>query len=957
MRLPTTRTLRLAALGLGLVACNGELTTAPATIASLHPSSFTAPTGPQDVRISEFHYDNASTDVGEAIEISGPAGTDLSGWSIVRYNGTSTPTAAPIYTSPGNPSLSGVVIPATSSCGSRGVVVLSYPQDGLQNGASDGFALLNKSGAVVEFLSYEGTITAAAGTPAAGETSTDVGVSESGSENGTSIKRVYNSATKTFTWVKSAPQTFNACDDDNSGDAAPPPAVVSSVVVSPAEATVQQGGSQQFTAQAKDAQGNVISGATFSWSVAETGIASVDGNGLVTTTGAGDVHVTATSGGVSGGALLHSTAPPPPPPPGDLPNIRFSEIHYDNVGTDANEAIEIEGPTGTDLTGWSIVLYDGSVSTSTTPNRPAGSVYGTTTLAAALTGSCNGRGVLVVNYPVNGIQNGGGTPPSASQPAAADGFALVDATGHVVEFLSYEGTVTAVDGPANGMTSRDIGQVEGGTTTAQQSLQRTATGSWNPPAASSFGFANACGAPPPPTKSLSFSGRDPVTDPPLPVSFQDQLFATEKDNGATVTTTFTWSSDTPDVASIDQQGVFTALREGTAILRATAADGTTGTTTLQTTNGTHSSIPYSGNTEFGDPTDGNPSDDYIVRRPEYTTSFSSVRNTPNWVSYKLDASYYNSGTLDRCDCFTYDPQLPASYVHYTTADYTGAGAAAGYGIDRGHLARSFDRTAASLDNAATFYFSNIIPQASDLNQGPWALMENELGDSATSANREVYVVAGVIGNKGTVKNEGKIVIPTQVWKVAVILPHGQGLGDVHSWRDLTVIAVVMPNDPGVRNVPWRTYRTTVDEVERLSGYDVLSLLPDDIETVVEGPAPVAAAMDVQPEIISLSSTSTVTAYLLSSATFDATTATPASIHLRVVNGTGDGAPVAMRGSAYLTTITDVNGDGLPDRMLVFQKSALVAAGLSTSNSQLVLEDVSGSVRFRATDSAPPTVAP
>jgi endonuclease G len=324
------------------------------------------------------------------------------------------------------------------------------------------------------------------------------------------------------------------------------------------------------------------------------------------------------------------------------------------------------------------------------------------------------------------------------------------------------------------------------------------------------------------------------------------------------------------------------------------------------------------------------------------------------VSYKLDASYYGT-QVDRCDCFTYDPQLPASYFHYTTADYTGAGAAAGYGIDRGHLARSFDRTAASLDNAATFYFSNIIPQASDLNQGPWAVMENDLGDSARVANREVYVVAGVIGNKGTVKNQGKIVIPTQVWKVAVILPHGQGLSDVHSYRDVTVIAAVMPNDPGVRNVDWKTYRTTVDEVERLSGYDVLALLSDDVETIVESEAP--ATMDVQPEIISLSSTNTVTTYLLSSATFDATTTTPESIHLRVANSNNDGAPVAKRGTAYMTSITDVNGDGRPDRMLVFQKSALVAAGLSTSSSQLVLEDISGSVRFRAQDPAPPTVAP
>ena len=37
--------------------------------------------------VNELHYDNAGSDVGELIEIAGPAGLSLSGWSIVLYNG------------------------------------------------------------------------------------------------------------------------------------------------------------------------------------------------------------------------------------------------------------------------------------------------------------------------------------------------------------------------------------------------------------------------------------------------------------------------------------------------------------------------------------------------------------------------------------------------------------------------------------------------------------------------------------------------------------------------------------------------------------------------------------------------------------------------------------------------------------------------------------------------------
>src|SRR4051794_34542518 len=39
------------------------------------------------VFVNEIHYDNDGTDVGEAIEVAGPAGTDLAGWSLVLYNG------------------------------------------------------------------------------------------------------------------------------------------------------------------------------------------------------------------------------------------------------------------------------------------------------------------------------------------------------------------------------------------------------------------------------------------------------------------------------------------------------------------------------------------------------------------------------------------------------------------------------------------------------------------------------------------------------------------------------------------------------------------------------------------------------------------------------------------------------------------------------------------------------
>ena len=57
-------------------------------LAALTPLATPRPTrAATTVFINEFHYDNDGTDVGEFVEIAAPAGTSLTGWSIVLYDG------------------------------------------------------------------------------------------------------------------------------------------------------------------------------------------------------------------------------------------------------------------------------------------------------------------------------------------------------------------------------------------------------------------------------------------------------------------------------------------------------------------------------------------------------------------------------------------------------------------------------------------------------------------------------------------------------------------------------------------------------------------------------------------------------------------------------------------------------------------------------------------------------
>lgn len=327
------------------------------------------------VFINEVNYDDVGTDTMEFIEVAGAAGTDTTGWSIVLYSG-STPTAATTY---GSPSVLAGTLPDLDESG-IGVAVVEYPTNGIQNGDADAIALLDPAGTVVEFLSYEGVVTASNG-PAAGMVSTDIGVEDSNTDDG-SLQRTADCDT----WLGPIPPTrggLNAsqatdCDGGDGGDGGDGPAT-------PAE------------------------------------------------------------------------------------DVFLNELHYDNDGADTGEFVEVAGPAGTDLAGWEVALYNGA----------NGERYGTIALAGMLSGTI-GDGIGVADFAQAGIQNG-----------SPDGLALVDPSGVVVEFLSYEGVLTAVEGPANGFESTDIGVAEPSDTPIGESLQRTSDCSWTGPLAETRGAPNA----------------------------------------------------------------------------------------------------------------------------------------------------------------------------------------------------------------------------------------------------------------------------------------------------------------------------------------------------------------------------------------------------------------------------------------------------------------------------------
>lgn len=220
---------------------------------------------------------------------------------------------------------------------------------------------------------------------------------------------------------------------------------------------------------------------------------------------------------------------------------------------------------------------------------------------------------------------------------------------------------------------------------------------------------------------------------------------------------------------------------------------------------------------------------YLLEKEEYVMSYNRGNATANWVSWHLDEAWF--GDAPRQNDFRADTSLPAGWFQVSHSDYTNSG------FDRGHVCPSADRTLSVDDNSNTFFMTNMMPQAPNNNRIAWANLENYCR-SMLSGGYEIYIISGGYGSGGDGSNgyattiaNGQINVPSNTWKVIMILPDGEN--DVDRVTSNTrVIAVDMPNSQNVVS-DWTQYKTSVDDLEAITGYDFFDLVPDAIEDVIE----------------------------------------------------------------------------------------------------------------------------
>src|SRR5205807_1567418 len=174
---------------------------------------------------------------------------------------------------------------------------------------------------------------------------------------------------------------------------------VASVGVSPASVSVSVGSTQQLSAVARDASGNVLPGRTVTWTTSDGTVAAVDGTGLVTSIALGTATITATSEGQAGTATVTVSSVP-------VASVLVAPSAANMlVGNTAQFTGTAQDSAGTVLAGRAITWSSSnpSVATVSSTGLATGVAAGTATITATSEGKNASAAVSVANVPVASV--------------------------------------------------------------------------------------------------------------------------------------------------------------------------------------------------------------------------------------------------------------------------------------------------------------------------------------------------------------------------------------------------------------------------------------------------------------------------------------------------------------------------------------------------------------------------
>ncbi|MBR6319219.1 MAG: DNA/RNA non-specific endonuclease [Prevotella sp.] len=202
----------------------------------------------------------------------------------------------------------------------------------------------------------------------------------------------------------------------------------------------------------------------------------------------------------------------------------------------------------------------------------------------------------------------------------------------------------------------------------------------------------------------------------------------------------------------------------------------------------------------------------VLHRKGYVVSYNPDLKIPNWVAWHLTAEHAD-GEVKRFNGYLEDEDVPQPRA--TNDDYKGSG------WSHGHMCPAGDNKWDEQAMRETFLLTNMCPQDRRLNSGVWNRIEMDCRRWAKKYG-DVYIVCGpvLLNREHETIGANKVVVPEAFFKVILCL---QGRPKA--------IGLVVRNNEGKKKRD--QFINTVDDVERITGYDFFPALPDSIEEMVE----------------------------------------------------------------------------------------------------------------------------
>lgn len=211
--------------------------------------------------------------------------------------------------------------------------------------------------------------------------------------------------------------------------------------------------------------------------------------------------------------------------------------------------------------------------------------------------------------------------------------------------------------------------------------------------------------------------------------------------------------------------------------------------------------------------------DQVIRKGGYVSCMSTEFNVPLWVYQKVSQSLLKGPSRQRPSSYPRDPEYPL----LKSKAYEGSG------YDHGHLAPAADFKREKELYDESFYMTNMAPQHGCFNQKGWCLFESNVRDwPLKNPASEFYIFSGSIIDEHVTDwlcvGDVTVTVPSAFYKVIAERKNGAFVKGV---------AFILSNGD-VDGTELESTRTTIDEVEQITGLNFFPNLSSSVASRVEG---------------------------------------------------------------------------------------------------------------------------